>query len=239
MPAIISGTITLKYAITPWWILWYLLSLIFWKSLVFYISPKISKNTFVIISFIICLLVGFIPFIGYTLSLSRTFVFFPFFLLGFYTDKNHIAKFRSLPKYFSYLFLALILISLFFLKTGLHSIVSGAFSYYYINNIYIGLCARLLFVIISILMSIAFINIVPNISLFSFIGKDTLLYYSYHGYLIKIFTVLISKFDILTNFIVLLLFSFLTLLIIYIFSQFKISRIILNPYSILYNKYIH
>lgn len=63
----------------PYWILWYLLSLFFWRSIYFYI-----KNIKFILGFsvLIGLLAGLSENIVYTLSISRTLVFFPYFIWG-------------------------------------------------------------------------------------------------------------------------------------------------------------
>ncbi len=68
--------------IYPGWTLWFLLSLFFWRISLRYI---IKIKYILPISFILGILIGFIP-NGSILSFSRTIVFLPFFLLGYYTD---------------------------------------------------------------------------------------------------------------------------------------------------------
>ncbi|MFZ6771872.1 acyltransferase family protein [Undibacterium sp. SXout7W] len=65
--------------IAPYWMLWYLLSLLSWRLLL----PLFARLQFpVVLSLILALVTTYSEHIGYTLSLSRTFMFFPFFLLG-------------------------------------------------------------------------------------------------------------------------------------------------------------
>ncbi|UJF33834.1 acyltransferase family protein [Paenibacillus hexagrammi] len=65
----------------PYSLLWFLFSHFCWKLLLL-IFAKI-KHPF-IVSVLMGIAVGYAPFIGAWLSFSRTFVFFPFFLAGYY-----------------------------------------------------------------------------------------------------------------------------------------------------------
>ncbi len=71
---------------TPYWILWYLLALIFWKMSIPFLDLVAAKYRGIIIvgSFLISYLCGLDSSIGYYLSLSRTICFFPYFILGYY-----------------------------------------------------------------------------------------------------------------------------------------------------------
>jgi len=65
--------------LTPYWLLWYLPSLACWRLLL----PVFARLKFAMpFAVAIALAAGFAPWIGYPLSLSRTLVFFPLFLLG-------------------------------------------------------------------------------------------------------------------------------------------------------------
>lgn len=72
----------------PYWILWFLLSMIFWRLA---LPLFVRVPFFLAISFAIALAAGFSKSIAYTLSLSRTLYFFPFFLIGYSHGKRIIA----------------------------------------------------------------------------------------------------------------------------------------------------
>jgi len=78
---------------TPYWILWYLVAAFFWTLLM----PMISNSGFgrrrvLAVSFIIALAVGFENTVGYYMSLSRTLVLLPFFILGCYHSFDKLKR---------------------------------------------------------------------------------------------------------------------------------------------------
>lgn len=71
--------------LTPWWILWYLLSYSIWLGfawLWFRFCRKKYKIFIMICAIVAGCLAGFIPWIDREFSLSRTLVFFPYFFAG-------------------------------------------------------------------------------------------------------------------------------------------------------------
>lgn len=83
-----SGTDNLlKIIFTPWWVLWYLLSLTYWRIMLQFLPDKILNHTKMIIfgTFCISILAGFLPFNRF-LSLQRTLAFMPFFFMGYYRE---------------------------------------------------------------------------------------------------------------------------------------------------------
>ena len=66
--------------LTPYWLLWYLPSLACWRLLL----PMFARLKFALpLAVAVALTAGLAPWIGHSLSLSRTLVFFPLFLLGY------------------------------------------------------------------------------------------------------------------------------------------------------------
>ncbi|HTO15823.1 MAG TPA: acyltransferase family protein [Edaphocola sp.] len=231
LPLILNETISFKNIITPWWFLWYLFALAIWKTIYFIFESKIKIKILLLISVIIALLIGFVPFIGYPLSLSRIFVFLPFFLLGVVGKDNYLSKIKSFPKIYSLLFLAIVFIGLFYSHIDLSLIEKSSYSYYELPSLIIGLLGRVLFFLAAISMSFAFINIMPDVKMFNIIGKDTLLYYIYHGYLILVLKEIINYWNLPINTFVLFGLSLGIIVLIYYFSKIELSRNILNPYS--------
>ena len=112
----------------PFWILWFLSSLIIWKVAL----PYFTNFKFPItLSILISLAAGYFDGINYFLGISRTIYFFPFFLMGFYSkDLWSIVKSIGERKY---IFYTLSLIGIFILaycfKDQNNRWLLGSFSY--------------------------------------------------------------------------------------------------------------
>ncbi|MER2039752.1 MAG: acyltransferase family protein [Solibacillus sp.] len=76
----------------PRYALWFLLSMIMWKIMLLAFG---SHRSMVFVSVAISLLAGYMSEVNEWLSLSRTFFFFPFFLLGYYLDRENFVKMKN------------------------------------------------------------------------------------------------------------------------------------------------
>lgn len=81
-----------------YYVLWYLLALVVWSISISLFATKQKPHRFfkqtgiLLISVGIGLLAGYVDCIGKTFSLSRILVFFPFFILGYYCNKEDYGK---------------------------------------------------------------------------------------------------------------------------------------------------
>jgi fucose 4-O-acetylase-like acetyltransferase len=90
---LVMGRDVLKFSFfLPYWIMWFLFSLIIWKAVLPYVL-KIRSNLLILL--LLAILAGYAEDIGYYASLSRTLVFFPFFLAGFYFKKEYLFPLRN------------------------------------------------------------------------------------------------------------------------------------------------
>lgn len=83
--------------LTPWWYLWYLLSMCMWcgAGYMWFRSGGRGRAALLAIALGVSLLAGCVPGIGRTLSLSRTAAFFPFFAAGLVlSPKIDLRKYR-------------------------------------------------------------------------------------------------------------------------------------------------
>ncbi|KAF1303787.1 acyltransferase family protein [Candidatus Enterococcus willemsii] len=76
----------------PNWSLWFLISSFFWQ-LSLYFFEKVPAKIGIPVSLLVSLLVGYIPFFGRELTLQRTAVFLPFFVMGYYLPHDKVNKF--------------------------------------------------------------------------------------------------------------------------------------------------
>lgn len=218
--------------IYPGWTLWFLLSLFFWRISLRYI---IKIKYILPISFILGILIGFIP-NGSILSFSRTIVFLPFFLLGYYTDIEKIKYiFNKVNIWIAILGIVIFMIISFFIaNTGSldYRFLYGSHSYRELGiNIYIGIIYRLILYISSILLSLFISYIIPKSkTFFTHIGKSTMYVYVFHTYTVLMIFYLIPLWN--KNALTATLVLISPLLVTYILSRKffeKAYNIIFNP----------
>ena len=175
------------FPIEPYWVMWFLLSLIMWNIMLPFLIK--FKHAIILVS-LIGVMVGYVPNIGYGLSLSRTFVFLPFFVAGYYL-KEFDFKRLNLPavKVASILFIAVIFVMN--CKVAIpYRWLYGSFSYSALGNPewYAGIY-RMGIYAVSALLCLSFFAIVPHKKYrFTYMGANTLNTYLLHG----IFVVVIS-----------------------------------------------
>lgn len=100
--------------LAPYWMLWYLLSLLSWRLLL----PMFARLQFpVALAIGLSLLAAYSEHVGYTFSLSRTFVFFPYFLLGWSMGQNRLLKLPGKLAFATLPVVGLALIASFLLKS--------------------------------------------------------------------------------------------------------------------------
>ena len=172
-------TISIKKILTPWFLLWYLLSLIYWRIMLQIIPDKILKHKKLILisAFCISILAGFLPF-NRVLSLQRTLALMPFFFLGYYMKGKNLYlpdKYKS----FCAVFLIVIFALLSFYPHRIDNLLN-AFPY---KNIY-GAAIRMIGFAVAIPMSIAFINVCYYTPWIARQGRLTMQYYLYHALII-------------------------------------------------------
>ena len=194
--------ITLINLLTPRYVLWYLLSLFFWRLILQTLPNKILNNTTLVLisTFIISVLAGFLPFNNF-LSLQRTFAFLPFFFMGYYMRGKNLflpSKYKTL---YLCLFIITIAIPIFFsnylgdvFRINPYDGIEGAYK-------------RVFAFVISIPMSILFMSICPNFQWTAKQGRFTLQYFIYHAFLVKLLLILINKFSLPTSFTYLLIYT--------------------------------
>ncbi|OKL37290.1 acyltransferase family protein [Domibacillus mangrovi] len=172
----------------PEWSLWFLLSLFFWNILlritVNWLKPAIA----IALAIAAGLLSGMIDEPLQVLSVGRTFVFFPFFLIGYYAKKEWFAPLFTAPARIILLFTAAILFLFFYKNTGIQiEWLFGSKSYDDLEaGPMSGVAWRLLVYVLNVIM-IAFILSIVTHKTFFFTtwGQNTLYVYLLHGFFVQ------------------------------------------------------
>ena len=214
--------------LAPYWILWYLLSLAFWR-ISFQLLYKI--RFLLLISVILALVAGMVSSIGYPLSISRTIVLFPFFVLGnIFKERGFVEKIKSgrfFPVYavLSVLVLAgaLIYVSEVKLHYGLYL---NSYSYKALKMAWDeGMLYRFINLAWGFLCIASLLVLTPQKRCFaSKIGKNSMIPYIMQFFFLK--SLLIYRFEVYKN----LYFTFIggavfAALIVYIFGKDRFSAL--------------
>lgn len=196
---------------TPTWMMWYLLTLaMYYLVLPLFETNDIQKQIFLIgLVIVISLLTGYETTIGTYLSLSRFFSFLPYFLFGYYCQKNHweekITRSRWLP-IISILgcFLGILFVSQ---QSITKKMLFGDSSYAAAN--YTPL-VKFLFLLFATCWLIFFLIYTPRkeIPFLTVLGKNTFPIYCFHGFIVRVIdSNNILQYDLTVNCILLFLFS--------------------------------
>ena len=222
----VHGSISISYVLTPWWVLWYLFSLFCWRLILQILPNKIlsSAKLVIILTIIFSLLVGFLP-LNRILSLQRTFAFMPFFFLGYYMkEKNLFIGVR-------YRLLSIIFLLITFLLPMFCPQLLGDLNQAdpYVTPMDV-LCRIFVFVL-SIPISIAFINICPNRPWIAKQGRLSMQYYIYHSFMIFVLMKIVSRYSLSTTFMVAVVCTLLITILIGLFLNISFFEKLTNPSS--------
>nr|WP_263326183.1 acyltransferase family protein [Neobacillus sp. Marseille-Q6967] len=172
----------------PHWSLWFLLSLFFW-NLFLYVFAKLKWYGF-FLAVILGIAIGYIDEVGSFLSISRTFVFFPYFLLGFLFNgellKRIIRAKYSVPVGLGTLILTLLYFGIDFPRNAVPWLL-GDESYQSMGGEQLtdGFLRAFQYVL-TVILIFGFFSLIPsNQYKITKIGERTVYVYLLHGFIIK------------------------------------------------------
>lgn len=175
--------------LNPHWSLWFLISLFCWNIMLIGFS-KLNAPIGLLVAFGMGLGVGYVDWISNYLSLSRTFVFFPLFLIGYHLTKDHISTLtRPAFKAGALVTFALVFLGFYFNPDIDYKWLLGSKPYSLMEAASIAsMFTRLGFYLLSLLMVFSFLTIVPKKQyFFTDLGKNTLYVYLLHGFFVRTF----------------------------------------------------
>ena len=179
--------LTLSFLLEPRWSLWYLLSLCVWRIVARSMKQMITKPLFLLASFILGVMFGFVP-VDETLSIQRTFSLFPFFVAGCCSKStNFFSLINRIPLWLGVAVLCMIPVITYSIDFPFKKILEGKYSYYRFDYpLWLSFLYRILFYCGSMIASICLLRVIPKkeIPWISEQGADSLYYYLYHTLLI-------------------------------------------------------
>lgn len=172
----------------PHWSLWFLFSLFSWHILLTWFK-KIPAVPSIALAILLGLVVGYFGDIGHTFSLSRTFVFFPFFLIGYWVTQDQVMLLKRKSSKIASIMIMLAVAVTIYIAPDLNSgWLLASKSYGDLGLPGYGGFARLLVYITSTLMAMSFLAWIPQTkSWITALGTRTLYVYLLHGFFIQYF----------------------------------------------------
>jgi fucose 4-O-acetylase-like acetyltransferase len=172
----------------PHWSLWFLFSLFCWHILLSWFK-KIPAVWSVTLAVLLGLTVGYFGEIGHTFSLSRTFVFFPFFLIGYWLTEDHVMLLkRKGVKIAALVFLAGMAAAIYIAPDVNSGWLLASKSYGNLGLPEYGGFARLLVYLTAVLMAASILAWIPRRkNWMTQLGTRTLYVYLLHGFFIQYF----------------------------------------------------
>lgn len=183
--------IDLQYT-TPYWILWYLLTMIFYHLILPYLPQKNTRNAVIVLIAAICLslAVGYDTSVGYYMSLSRTVVFSPFFLAGYYFPCiKSLPPIRYIFEHRRFIFIfgaAAILGSQYIINVNFPvRLFYGSYSYITSGG---SITQRLILICIALIWIVFLLLIFPRkkIPFITVLGQNTMPVFLFHALFIKL-----------------------------------------------------
>lgn len=220
-----------SYLYTPYWTLWYLLSLLFWRIMIQYTPKRLLEKSYLLLTIatIVAVFCGLMP-NGRIMSIQRTFNFYPFFLFGYYI-KQGVFKTNLWPKYVScgiILVAIVLIINNFPPHVGYDSsrlMLRGA-DHYTIYDIPL----KMYYLLLSFIVSVSVFSLMPEINLLSILGKESMFYYLYHGLIINFFLQpVVSNFQLPNSFLFMLVYLVGVICLIFIMRRIKPFRWLVSP----------
>ena len=173
----------------PRYALWFLLSMIMWKMMLWLFG---IHKVMIGVSIIVSLLVGYIGEVNEWLSLSRTFFFFPFFLIGYYVNRENFAKMKNKwnVRVASIVAIALVLFVYVYGDIRWQEWFFGRIAY---EDIHYGILdsavlSRMFIYVLMMVSTYVFLTLVPTENRwYTAIGRKTLVVYLLHLFIIRAF----------------------------------------------------
>jgi fucose 4-O-acetylase-like acetyltransferase len=210
----------------PHWSLWFLLSLFFW-NLMLYVFVRL-KWVGLFIAVLLGIAIGYFEHAGSFMSISRTFVFFPYFLLGFLLNGDHLKRIIG-AKYAVPAGVVIIISTFLFFGLGFPENavpwLLGDTSYENMGGMQLtdGLLRGLQYVL-TLIVVFGFLPLIPsNQYRITKIGERTLYVYLFHGFIIKSIQSILPD-AISENYLFLIAFSFMVCMVLGSYMIKKYTR---------------
>ena len=225
----------LRNFLCPRWILWYLVSLIYWRLMIYFIPERWFHHRcpIILVSIVISLLAGYIPIHSF-LGVQSTLALLPFFILGYYsTDINIRSYIIKIPIFVAIGIMLSTFCFFYFVRNINLDYVFGCFPYWTDDKetlIFARFVERCFFIPLSVIISAMVLRIIPANRTLAVWGEKTLFVFIYHSFAVRELLIpLIDAGFLPQNKWSLFAYTVIIFLGLLLLSHFKLFNILLNP----------
>ena len=233
----------LRSLFCPRWILWYLVSLTYWRLFIYFTPEKWHEYRcqIIIISFFMSFMFGFVP-IRSLFGIQSTITFFPLFILGYYSIDIDLRGFiNKIPLSVAVSFLILLFLFFYFVMNDNLDHITGCWPYWTDNKkelILTRFVSRCLYIFSSVIASAMVLRLIPTNETIAKWGKATLFIFIYHSFAVREFLIpLIETGFLPQNEWFLIAYAVAIFFGLLFLSHFRLLNLLLNPISYLWNHY--
>lgn len=235
--ALFDYKITISTLLVPQWSLWYLLSLIFWRTIVQYIM--IPPRSF-FVAIVIGVIAGFVPLNG-PISFQRTCSLLPFFISGYLCgrEKVDLSIIEKIPIVLAAGIILALPFVVYCIDFPFKDCLEGLNSYHKFGfPLWFSAIMRLLLYICCFIASVCVMRLIPQkrIPWISEQGANTLLYYLYHTLIIYVLIWIREYVNLPTSFVAILCYLILIVFIIWCMTNITFFKNLPNIISFYINK---
>jgi fucose 4-O-acetylase-like acetyltransferase len=165
----------------PYWLLWYLLSLLCWRLML----PLFSRMRFPLtVAIVLALILSYADNTGYYLSISRTLTFFPFFFLGWKLGSGFLSAANKRMMVVNAGILIAALAVAFTAHSWDYRWLYGSYSLASLDMANLtGVAYQLLLYLLSTAIGLSFINLIPRRDIgIAHMGRYSMFIYLWHGF---------------------------------------------------------
>ena len=214
----------------PYGVLWYLLSLIYWRIMLYYTPQALFNKPWLYIGIAVALsILSGLTHLGNTMSIQRTLNFYVFFLLGYYYRHGMLpTKWWNNNILHGAICLVLLPI-IFWLFPRCGNFMNGADHYALAD-----LPQKALILMCSISTSLLVFNVTRSNRLLSNIGRDSLFYFLYHIFFVNalvIIDVMLLGYRLPSTFPFILIYTTLIVMVLMLMHKIKLFQWLVHPYS--------
>lgn len=220
-----TGVFLPGFTTFPFGILWYLMSLIWWRIMLYYTPKKLFRRPalYLGIAIILSLACGLTR-LGTLMSIQRTMNFYLFFLLGFYYRQGLLNTRWWHNNILHGTIVVVLLPIIFWLYPHCGNVMNGA-DYYGIE----GLPQKAMILICSVATTLLVFNITRDFKWLRPIGRDSMFYYLYHIIFIPYLAALVKDYNLPQTLPFILLYTASIVVILWGLSKIKLLWWPLHP----------